>query len=144
MKILFLDIDGVMNTMELLTPENGYRYICPERVKLLKHIVDETGCKIVLSSAWRTAKRERNMVREALAKENLKFISETPITCAYPRCNEIMEWLMMAGQTVEDYVILDDWEDAGIKGHFFHTHEDVGLTPEMTEDIISYLNRNNK
>lgn len=47
MKIIFLDIDGVLNY------ENSKSKVEEEKVKLLKEIVDKTGAEIVLSSDWR-------------------------------------------------------------------------------------------
>ena len=51
MKILFLDIDGVLNNH---TPHaNDYNGICPAMADHLDEIVAATGCRIVLASAWR-------------------------------------------------------------------------------------------
>lgn len=143
MKVLFLDIDGVLNTPEMLTIENGYRYICPDRVKLIKKVVDATDCKIVLSSAWRTESRELNMVREALAKENLSLFSETPQCCEYPRSTEIVTWLMYR-ENIDKYAVIDDFEDAGerIETNLFLTHESTGLTEDIASNIIKHLNGN--
>jgi hypothetical protein len=77
MKIIFLDIDGVLNTEsyivhfweycninniqrpvakkdfnELMRDSYGNKF-CPIAVRALKWIVDETGAKIVISSSWR-------------------------------------------------------------------------------------------
>jgi hypothetical protein len=51
MKLLFLDIDGVLNSHD--QHPNGYCGIHPEKVMLLNGIVEKTNCKIVISSAWR-------------------------------------------------------------------------------------------
>lgn len=50
MKIIFLDVDGVLNSVQ-----DGYsiRLRTDSHLKLLQHIVKETGAKIVLSSSWR-------------------------------------------------------------------------------------------
>lgn len=61
MKIIFLDIDGVMNStnemLELLkqNPENrsDVSLPSPTKCKLLRQLVEETGAEIVLSSSWR-------------------------------------------------------------------------------------------
>ena len=49
MKVLFLDVDGVLNSQRLGTPD-GMRPWC---VTQLARIVKESGCKIVVSSTWR-------------------------------------------------------------------------------------------
>lgn len=51
MKILFLDVDGVLNGHE--RHDNGYCGIDENRVRYLDLIVERTGCRIVLASAWR-------------------------------------------------------------------------------------------
>ena len=61
-KIIFLDIDGVLNSIDYFEHTKhckGYSEINPKKVKLLKEIVDRTGAEIVLSSTWRDlAKRK--------------------------------------------------------------------------------------
>lgn len=50
--ILFLDIDGVLNGHQILR-EAGCCGIDPRCVRHLNLVLRRTGCKIVLSSAWR-------------------------------------------------------------------------------------------
>lgn len=52
MKVLFLDIDGVLNNLKILT-EAGCSGIDPQCVRELNRIVAVTGCRIVISSSWR-------------------------------------------------------------------------------------------
>ena len=73
MKVIFLDVDGVINTDNLLR-EHGYTYVCPNRVILLKKIIEATDAKIVLSSDWRRMPESRSLIREALKLQNLEFI----------------------------------------------------------------------
>jgi len=51
-KVLFLDIDGVLNGHEYDAEAESCN-IRRECVKRLSRVVKETGCKIVISSAWR-------------------------------------------------------------------------------------------
>ncbi len=53
MKLLFLDIDGVLNTHEPLDPEVLCGRFHPDKVSLLNWVLRETGAKLVISSAWR-------------------------------------------------------------------------------------------
>src|SRR5512143_2968414 len=60
MKILFLDIDGVLNYGKYIKRLDGQfddpkNQIDPEAVVRLNAITDLTGCKIVVSSTWRLA-----------------------------------------------------------------------------------------
>ena len=50
MKIIFLDVDGVLNS---LNDGNSIRLRTDLHLKLLKKIVDATGIKIIQSSSWR-------------------------------------------------------------------------------------------
>ena len=54
-KVIFLDIDGVLNSLayDRGRKENDGN-IDETRLPLIKQIVDETQAKIVLSSSWRT------------------------------------------------------------------------------------------
>jgi hypothetical protein len=50
-KVLFLDIDGVLN--DHAKHPNGYCGLQSDKLLWLDVIVRETGCKLVLASAWR-------------------------------------------------------------------------------------------
>ena len=68
MKVIFLDIDGVLNTSQTFIGihneyiEKGIRRIEIDlnRLKLLKRIVDQTGAVIVLSSSWKNFGKMEN------------------------------------------------------------------------------------
>ena len=54
MKVIFLDIDGVLNSIAFDRERiNEQGNIDETRLPLLKQILDETGALIVLSSLWR-------------------------------------------------------------------------------------------
>ena len=61
MKIIFLDIDGVLNTSETFMKriknyEKTHKWTAEidlDRVSRLKYIINMTGAKVVLSSSWR-------------------------------------------------------------------------------------------
>ena len=53
MKILFLDVDGVLNYDKCKARCGSFRGIESEKVALLKQIIDATGALIVLTSSWR-------------------------------------------------------------------------------------------
>lgn len=138
MKILFLDIDGVLNHRKSPTT-NGVFVIDEQLLPLLKRIVDETGVKIVLSSSWRLSIHSRLRVKDALKTIGTRFIDYTKFISG-PRSEEIKEWLERHPK-VTSFAILDDDFDAKIDGHFFQTDFNNGLTPEITEKVIKYLNK---
>jgi hypothetical protein len=90
-KLIFLDIDGVLNNanssvFELCVIED-------ELVNLLKEIVDKTGAKIVLSTTWRYTKETRQMVNDSLIKNQVPiYINCTP-NFGINRTDEILCWL---------------------------------------------------
>ena len=67
MKIIFLDIDGVLNSRAYDRKRNWNEQtdIDETRLPLIKEIVDATNAKIVLSSTWREHwDREPNRCKE--------------------------------------------------------------------------------
>lgn len=145
MKALFLDIDGVLNTLDEVF-NYGMDFIDPAKVEILKTIIVRTNAQIVLSSTWRLSERNRNLVTKALAEKNLNFIDctiELPkkLTQWINRAEEIAEWLLRHPQ-VRRFAILDDNSDAGIglEKDFFQTDYDVGLTEDTADKIVEHLN----
>src|ERR1051325_1700541 len=57
MKVLFLDVDGVLNNAS--TIQRYAMGIDPFLASLVRRVIVNTGCKIVLSSSWRLVKRGR-------------------------------------------------------------------------------------
>ena len=53
MKVIFLDIDGVLNSLDCKEKIEGYLFVEDKKIALLKELIDATGAKIVLSSTWR-------------------------------------------------------------------------------------------
>jgi len=150
MKVIFLDIDGVLNTPKLLQ-KFGWNFIDDILVALLARIVRETDSKIVLSSTWRIEEHDKKLVVEALSRHGLEIFDVTPqIKRDIPddanwdtwggwvkRSEEIQAWLDAA--SVDRFAILDDVSDAHIEGSFFQTDEKRGLTVEIAEKIIQHL-----
>lgn len=141
MKVIFLDVDGVLNTPKLIK-KFGYDHIDPVLVALLARIVRETEARIVLSSTWRIDENNRNMVEAALAQHGLELLGSTPVYKKefldwVRRHEEIGAWL--AENQVSKFAILDDLDDAGIEGSFFQTDENLGLTVEIAEKVILHL-----
>lgn len=125
MKVLFLDIDGVLNhekhykwLMETDEPtplQRVYPYseFNPESCKILNRIIDETDAKIVLSSSWRLDGINRmNSLFKHFGLPRIYDI--TPSLCirfgSLCRGKEIDKWLSEHPE-VTKYVILDDDTD---------------------------------
>ena len=59
-KVLFLDIDGVVNNEYTRRKFGDFITLDPARVALVQRIVRNTGCEIVLSSSWRLFQNGRD------------------------------------------------------------------------------------
>jgi hypothetical protein len=114
MKVIFLDVDGVLNDqMWLRLYENGE--IDKERVARLAEIVKATSAVIVLSSSWRVLPDElddmdkwvwRQLV-EALHEYGMSIHDRTPVI-GMDRPLEIKTWLDQHKGQVEAFVSIDD------------------------------------
>lgn len=110
MKVIFLDIDGVLNSdkyfdkIKNLEIQGIQSEIDIEKIKLLKKAIDETGAKVVLSSSWRYT-RNAQYLKELLSQYNI-YIDSTPFI-QNKRGLEIKEWLKN-NPNVEDFIIIDD------------------------------------
>lgn len=164
MKVIFLDVDGVLNTEE--TFERNYQEylktgirkepIDEFRVKYLKDIIDNTGAEIVLSSSWRLHCEfdERRIVSEQshmkyllqlLAKYGMTLYDITGYDKNGNRGNEIIEWLNQ--NDVESFVVLDDsisdlgeFVDKELIRTSFYKGENSGLCQHHIEVAINKLN----
>lgn len=150
MKIIFLDVDGVLNSQnyfiskyhELGRPVRGKEEIDKVAVKYLKEIVDKTGAKIVLTSSWKIIKRQVQDLKDVLKEYNLSIMDITS-NYADKRGKEIREWLNN-NKDVESFVILDDdfFKDYnGLENNLVNTSFITGLTKEDVKRAINILDR---
>ena len=109
MKVIFLDIDGVLNSDEYIDSIKGKEMtaeneIDMEKVRLLEQAINQTGARVVLTASWRYAQVGRYL-RKVLSQMAI-FTDATPYMNNI-RGLEIKEWLSQ-NNDVEDFVILDD------------------------------------
>lgn len=109
MKVIFLDIDGVLNSDEYIDSIKGKEMtaeneIDMEKVRLLEQAINQTGARVVLTASGRYAQVGRYL-REVLSQMAV-FTDVTPYMNNI-RGLEIKEWLSQ-NSDVEDFVILDD------------------------------------
>jgi len=159
-KVLFLDIDGVLNstrfmverakagTWESADPKDWTNMLDPIAVAILNRVVGATGCKIVISSSWRVAHPFDHI---GLFMRKAGFVGEViGQTAQYVRISsdvyggrsvEIVSWLTDHPE-VESFAIVDDGSDAGIgmESRFVDTWLSVGLTNEDADRLIEILN----
>lgn len=137
MKIIFLDVDGVLNSVQ---DNFSWTIESDKHLILLACIVRRTNAKIVVSSSW------RNCGLLDTLKKRLEdfFMSIYDKTCCSEhgiRGLEIKDWLDNHSD-IESFVILDD-EAFDIKSYFpnnfVKTNEEVGLQKEDVEKCIAIL-----
>lgn len=143
MKLLFLDMDGVLNCQnaidewitthkqinkefsKIFEEERGSGFIIvPELRERLNEILEkEPDCKIVWSSSWRTyCRNSKILVKNLFDKCGIlkdRFLDYTPIskTGWCRRQDEIISWIKMFKNIhgpFEKIAILDDDEDAKV------------------------------
>lgn len=163
-KVVFLDIDGVLNTkwwytqMDRNTPKDKYGYAFdPNAVANLKKIIDETGADIVISSSWKSFGiseledmwQDRGLpgkligiTPNSVSNEMLLNADLDHMELFHIRGLEIKEWLYKHGKKVNHYVIIDDVDDFLIEqqSHFVQTDPEVGITEEDADMAIKNLN----
>lgn len=135
MKIIFLDIDGVLNCPATLERFQGTIAIDTNMVSSMKRIIRETGAKVVISSTWRMSKERLAEIE----KHGIEFIDITPVLRSI-RGEEIASWLK-SHPNVKKYAILDDDSDFLPEQPLFQTSWEVGLTEEIANKVIKYLRK---
>lgn len=135
MKVLFLDVDGVLNSRSTTNFKDLYP-IDPYMAFLIGRIQLQTSCAVVLSSSWRYHPDGVKNVSERV----IELLDTTPLING-SRGEEIQKWLD-AHPGVERYAILDDDTDMLDEQlpNFFKTTFETGLTDEIAEKVIKHLN----
>lgn len=171
MKIIFLDIDGVLATIKSCSnvgrqfpnfdargtfwPHVGFHALDPECVESLNRILNITGAKIVVSSTWRMGDEEDFWdLAEYLHQSgvNGEIIGRTPNLKRYgrhkvERGTEIQAWINLHKKPIESFVILDDESDmAHLKCKLVQSKGgwfEKGLEEHHAEEAIATLNDRN-
>ena len=150
MNIVFLDVDGVLNSKNELIrvwnethkPHSGYNYPFDKKCLLnLRKIVVNTNSKIVITSTWRKDEKGRNILYDTLKLYGLEqyIIGYTPILDV-SRGEEIKQYL--SEHECDNFVILDDDSDMGDLIFFLiKTNRQFGLTEVDAEKAIKKLNK---
>ena len=166
MKLIFLDIDGVLNSdVYMETPFyqdevkshgiNDYKsyavvlrahhtHLDPSAVQLLNQLVKDSGAEVILSSTWRLRYSLEEM-NDMLKKRGATFqiIGTTPSIKRQgtKRGSEVSLFLSKLEEQPESFVILDDIDQfPHHRANFVRTPEKTGLTKEYVEKALKILN----
>ena len=154
--VLFLDLDGVLNSVNWMSnvnpdfwiAEDGDTQLDPEAVMRLERVVRESGAKIVLSSSWRKL-YEYKTIESFLRHHGFtgEVIGETPHRVdfaerpagTYQRGWEIQAWLDEHPEVAHFAILDDDSDMAHLTDHFVHTKHPHGLQDEHIPQILKLL-----
>lgn len=106
-RVIFLDIDGVLNSANFIKNGGSFDNVDPVAVARLRRAIEATKAVLVISSTWRLNKDWENRLRSAFTVAGWgdpPIIGRTPSRRS--RGVEIAEWLQT--NPVEDFVIIDD------------------------------------
>lgn len=157
-KVLFLDIDGVLNSNS--ENDSNQREISDAtlidevKIKLLAHLVNKTNSKIILHSGWRMwfdcelkpLRMEAKRLTELLENEGLHIYGLTPdLTTeeirqtkkfSLVKADEILLWLKSHNEVTE-WVVIDDLDLHNVQ---IEQHQ---VKPDPDIKVLEKL-RNNK
>lgn len=146
MKVIFLDVDGVLNnnkdTIEL-TP-GGWLGVSDILVERLQRVAAATDAKVVLTSTWKNADESEldYLYKKLNFCKPIAFTKENERRGSFYRGGGILDYIT-AHQNIEQFVIFDDYifdfEEQGLLDHFVWTNEKEGLTEEKAQQAIRIL-----
>lgn len=171
MKVIFLDIDGVLNSEEYshrwyeenLGQKGHHIWVDEKVVDRLIGLVQKTGSYVILSSSWRRYNLRDTILAlseySGLEKILPYLIGVTPYLwqrgCRGDEIKRLIdEWSSWIGldlisekcrdEKIDNYVILDDDNDMldEQKEHFIHVDWTVGLQDSDVEKCLKILDGN--
>lgn len=159
MKILFLDIDGVLipsiyaNMLhkmwqisggEIKSKDGNGAFFYDPCIAILKRIVGETDCRIVISSDWR--KNGEIAMRGMWIDRQMPggLIGITGVHDGQGRGYEIEKYLdykmSTLNEPIQSYCVVDDLDVLGHGDNFVKINSKLGLTESDADKIIKILN----
>lgn len=140
MKLIFLDIDGVLNNEHTKEEFSGFKGLDQRLVDMFIDWWVETDYKIVLSSSWRIPSAFGDFTGH-LRENGISWIAETPYFRGIRRGEEIEYSLEILKP--EKYVILDDMAYSQFLKHqrpfLVQTSEAIGLEEKKLKKIEELL-----
>jgi hypothetical protein len=134
MRVIFLDIDGVLNCASTRNPRKLPYVVDRKLLKRFIRLVERTRAKVVLSSTWRYDPAGLFSARHW----GIPFIDVIPDMPGKPRCVEIKAWLKRHPD-VARFAIVDDDDDELDELPLFQPSSRTGITREIVRGIEKYL-----
>ncbi len=133
-RIIFLDIDGVLNCKRTPNPRKLPYIVDPPLLERFNRLVERTRANVVLSSTWRYDPAGLFSAKHW----GIRFVDVIPDMPNQPRRDEIMAWLKAHGE-VRRFAVLDDEDDELDELPLFQPSATTGLSEKMVEGLTGYL-----
>ena len=135
MKIIFLDIDGVLNCEKTPNPRKFPYVIDKKLLTRLNRLLERTKARVVLSSSWRC-----DPIGLLAAKHwGVPFIDVCPDKPKSTRGKEMQKWLAYHPR-VTRFAVIDDEDDELDDLPLFQPSNKTGLTHRIAKGVEDYLN----
>lgn len=156
MKVIFLDIDGVLNSdkyWEMILPYEKQMTEMESEIDIeclnnLKKIVNITKAKIVITSTWKKINRKYEEFKKYMIQNGIIIYDKTPdsLQSSINRGEEIRAWLEEHKDEVDDFIIIDDeiysdfneLEERLVKTDFY---KERGIEKKHVEKAIDMLGK---
>ncbi|MDE6300828.1 MAG: hypothetical protein K2M19_03850 [Muribaculaceae bacterium] len=154
MNIVFLDFDGVMDTVayDMYLVKNGLPecddkgrpVFDPECIECLRIIIAETNADVVVTSDWKYIDKYEGLLQMWKDRNMPGFLTDVTPNVSKHRGDEIDLWLKECKIDC-NYVIIDDLDESNFNFHQLErlivVNPAVGLDHNAAERAISILNR---
>jgi len=162
MKLVFLDIDGVLNNDYTVGIRRGFVFLDRRNTevfaKMMQAFWEKYGrdnVKIVLSSSWRAGVDKNGNVLDNgfridldnwLEDYGLEIDDETPMIRGSERAFEILSYICNCKDKIDGYVVIDDWyycdfKRRGITKRWLQTSWKSGLKAGQIHEAMRLIEK---
>ena len=134
LRVIFLDIDGVLNCKKTPNPRD-LPYIIDNRfLRIFLRMVRQTRAKVVLISDWRHDPAGLFSARYW----GIRYVDVVPYLPKRSRGEQILLWLRKHPK-VTRYVVIDDDDDQLDNLPLFQPSHSKGITAKIANGVVKYL-----
>jgi hypothetical protein len=141
MKVIFLDVDGVLNSRK---DNFSVELETDSHLSLLRKLYNATGAKIVMSPSWQRIPSLIKYIIYRLTEHGMYIHGITRKIIGATKAYAIKDYIEHSVEPIEQFVILDDEPDMGeySKTNHVRTSIEVGLQPKDVGQAFAILRRN--
>ena len=133
-RIIFLDIDGVLNCKKTPNPRELPYVVDSRLLRIFQRMVARARAKVVLISDWRHDPAGLFSARYW----GIRYIDVVPYLPKRSRGEQILLWLRKHPK-VTRYVVIDDDDDQLDSLPLFQPSASTGITAKIANGIVKYL-----